>query len=1339
MGSWNKKLTTAARDGDIEALKLCLQNGADIDYRDGYGWTALMFAAWDGHLEICRLLIDTGCKIDTTSGRGWTALMWAAQGGQLEVCRLLIDTGCKIDITSINGETALHWAAEWGHLQTTRCLVEQGGASPLIKTRQGKTPYDLAAKKKKGQYKEVMEYLQTVMSEKSSGVTAGQGIEDPIHTQTKSTMLNRLLGSGTYVSYDMRCMVTGQFAVGKSSLVKLLAGNVVPEGRHPTDGISLLEGRCGLDVETRSWIHIDPETYDALDVVYNKVLMTSVEEDERKEEKTPKKPHLPDSNPVRSDSKVMTAGPSQQPLAAKPLSPQISDSKSKRIPELKTHMKSKMTKEEIRKRMENVLKSGNYKMKVGRLIFWDFGGQYVYYTTHQTFMTFRALFLVVFDGSKGLHELVPDVLCFPGQHMTPTPAVFLQHWVNSILTYCKVVYVGIPKILFVATHKDKIPVDDVESRREELYNGVEELFKDHEGRNHLVLTQRIFVNARDNTDTEIEVLKTAITELTFEHPCWGEKMPNACVPLELEIAELVAEGKQILSLKDVEELNAISNVSVLSPDQLKDFLNFHHSLGKIVYFDTPQLKDFVIINPLLMVEVMRSFVTDKVFWPEETRIQETFKRMSTCGTIRREDLYLIWEQKDFSAILPYKEFIFNILIYLDILAEQRRYDTTTGSRLPVENFFVPCMVTERNTTSFMDKECTAERAICLAFLFKGTIIPPALPNRLISACLSMWTLKQYQGRKLLFSGFIGLSFDKSHDIVVCVEGNKILLYIVHRTSSGLIVPDIATGVKECLVTTMGRISDFYQSTIHAKRSKQSPFHIEYSCSKLHCFISEEEALQTSKWVCDEHKLTHRAGDWLVWNQDQQKEQCEEKCQGLSDDALSQIPSDNELLRLSIHCASSKMHSFVTYLGMLQKWEDITYNYPDNIEVSKFLVLSKWKEQNVKGCFKVLAEALNQMEISSHLLCQVRRVRKSETDIPADYLDFIPTDEILDKLAPQIGQVFFQLGVEFGLSVSILENIKNKNPRDLAAQNREVLFAWREDRSVKPTIRVLIQALVNIGKGARCLKEVLENVDPSTLKASEVMENIDPSTLKASEVMENIDPSPLKASEVMENVDPSTLKASEVMENIDPSTLKASEVMENIDPSTLKASEVMENVDPSTLKASEVMESIDPSTLKASEVMENIDPSTLKASEVMVHKSTGAIPKLLAVKHFSATTKSDKQTPRQRNLKRPSRIPVAVMENIDPSTLKASEVMENIDPSTLKALEVMVHKSTGAIPKLITVKHFSATTKSDKQTPRQRNLKRPSRIPVAVKQVALTAQRKPRPTDPPPKGKRSDKS
>ena len=142
-----------------------------------------------------------------------------------------------------------------------------------------------------------------------------------------------------------------------------------------------------------------------------------------------------------------------------------------------------------------------------------------------------------------------------------------------------------------------------------MYSEVEELFKDHEGRNHLVLDKKIFVNATDKDDQEIEALKKAITELTFDHPCWGEDMPNACVPLELEIAEMVAAGRKIMSLEELEELNSISKVSVLDLEQLHHFLHFQHSLGKLIYFDSRQLQDYVIINPLLMVEVMRSFVT----------------------------------------------------------------------------------------------------------------------------------------------------------------------------------------------------------------------------------------------------------------------------------------------------------------------------------------------------------------------------------------------------------------------------------------------------------------------------------------------------------------------------------------------------------------------------------------------------------------------------------------------------------------------------------------------------------------------------------------------------------
>ncbi|CAG2207293.1 unnamed protein product [Mytilus edulis] len=749
--------------------------------------------------------------------------------------------------------------------------------------------------------------------------------------------------------------------------------------------------------------------------------------------------------------------------------------------------------------MEKGPQSGKYKMKVGRLIFWDFGGQYVYLTTHQTFMTFRALFLVVFDGSKDLHEQVPDVMCFPGQHMAPTPAVFLQYWVNSILTYCKVVYAGIPKILFVATHKDKVPMENIETRREELYRGIEELFKDHEGKHHLVLRPLIFVNAKDQADPEIEVLKKTITELTFDHPCWGERMPNACVPLELEIAELVAEGKQIMSLAEVKELNAISEVSVLSPEQLTDFLHFHHSLGKIVYFDTPQLRDNVMINPLLMVEVMRSFITDVAFWPKENKTRKTFKKMSENGMIQKVDLYQIWEQEEFRQILPFKEYIFDMLIHLDIVSEQRRYDTKTGSRLPIENFFVPCMLTQRNNTDYLTQECTPERTVSLAFVFKGTIIPPALPNRLICACLSMWTLKEYQGRKLMFSGFVGLSFDKEHDIVVCVEGNKILLYLVHKRSKGLIIPDIATSVRDCLFVTLERISEFYQSTIHCKANNKLPFHTEYSCSKLNCFTPEENmVVDTEECLCEHgENIKH---NWRVWNQKLEQMQCDPSCPGLSEYSLDQIPSNPELLRLSGKCEEDLIHELALRLGMDEiDWRDIGKNYTGNTQMVKFLTLIHLKE-NYSICFGDLDRSLQEMKITTHTLCMVRRRKQVKSRIPDDILDCIPTDEIFrqasttdwknDKIRDnadriihdiQISQILDHMMTHLVISVDDRRCIEQHAGQD--DQNKALLDIVIKRK--EPVYSVFVDGLLNYGYEdiANDLKCDTQETSPSTTLVS----------------------------------------------------------------------------------------------------------------------------------------------------------------------------------------------------------------------------------------------------------------
>ena len=46
---------------------------------------------------------------------------------------------------------------------------------------------------------------------------------------------------------------------------------------------------------------------------------------------------------------------------------------------------------------------------------WDFGGQDVFYSTHQTFLTYRALYLLVLDGSRALDELCSLEQYLPGK------------------------------------------------------------------------------------------------------------------------------------------------------------------------------------------------------------------------------------------------------------------------------------------------------------------------------------------------------------------------------------------------------------------------------------------------------------------------------------------------------------------------------------------------------------------------------------------------------------------------------------------------------------------------------------------------------------------------------------------------------------------------------------------------------------------------------------------------------------------------------------------------------------------------------------------------------------
>jgi ankyrin repeat protein len=110
--------------GDIASVRKLLDEGVDVNWKNGNGWTALMYASIQGHVEGFKLLLDRGAQIDIKNNDGSSALIIASYNGRFECVRLLLERGADMSIRNKDGETAKDRAVDLGHVEIVQLLDE---------------------------------------------------------------------------------------------------------------------------------------------------------------------------------------------------------------------------------------------------------------------------------------------------------------------------------------------------------------------------------------------------------------------------------------------------------------------------------------------------------------------------------------------------------------------------------------------------------------------------------------------------------------------------------------------------------------------------------------------------------------------------------------------------------------------------------------------------------------------------------------------------------------------------------------------------------------------------------------------------------------------------------------------------------------------------------------------------------------------------------------------------------------------------------------------------------------------------------------------------------------
>ncbi|XP_060085692.1 leucine-rich repeat serine/threonine-protein kinase 2-like [Ylistrum balloti] len=226
---------------------------------------------------------------------------------------------------------------------------------------------------------------------------------------------------------------------------------------------------------------------------------------------------------------------------------------------------------------------------------WDFAGQEDFYSTHQCYLTDRAVYLVVMDLERGIGEIN-----------------LLRSWLANIHARAP----GCP-VIVVGTHSDCLP----DAKRHLLQNQIRTRLRDLVFKLGFADIQDFFTINCKKESPEMERLREFIKEKIDSYkvkgqPVMGQKVPADYVKLaEVLEEEVRAKQKTYPVITHTQLLKVVENHKLdLEDEELKQAVRFLHRSGVLLHYEDAalKLKDLYFIDPGWLCRMMAQVTVSQI-------------------------------------------------------------------------------------------------------------------------------------------------------------------------------------------------------------------------------------------------------------------------------------------------------------------------------------------------------------------------------------------------------------------------------------------------------------------------------------------------------------------------------------------------------------------------------------------------------------------------------------------------------------------------------------------------------------------------------------------------------